>query len=307
MTVKGIDVASYQSSTFSTSGLAFVWVKCTEGTGYVNPRYSAQIAHARAAGAVVGHYHFVRPGSMSAQLAYFLAHADLRAGDMLCLDWEDTGVSCADKDTWIKAAQAKQPTHRVLLYCNLDFWLHRDTTSFAGDGLWIADPSATAGSPRITHPWVMHQYSSAGGTDRNVAAFADLAALKAWANKTTSSSTEEDTLTISDADAKKIAAAVIACDAVPAARPPYANDDYAKGNTTWTLGYSEQTSNEGIRKALDGITKLTAQLAALSSVVAKLASGGGITAEQVQAAAEAGAQAALAELGDRLQAPATDA
>ena len=66
MTVKGIDVASYQSSTFPTAGLGFVMVKVTEGTGYLNPRYAAQVAHARAQGMVMGHYHFARPGSMSA-------------------------------------------------------------------------------------------------------------------------------------------------------------------------------------------------------------------------------------------------
>jgi hypothetical protein len=189
MTIKGIDVASYQSSTFSTSGLAFVMVKATEGTGYVNPRHAAQVAHARAEGVAVGHYHFARPGSVSDQVAYFRKHAGIKAGDILAMDWEDTGVSCAEKDSFIKALQKAAPTHRVLLYCNRDFWLHRDTTSFCGDGLWIADPGAEAGHPRVEHAWTVHQYSSAGGLDRNVAAFADKAALTAWAKKGDSAAT----------------------------------------------------------------------------------------------------------------------
>lgn len=183
MNVKGIDVSSYQSSDFATSGLAFVVVKATEGTSYVNPRHSAQVAHARSAGLVVGHYHFARPGSMPAQAAYFLRHAAVRAGDLLAFDWEDTGVSGADKDAWIKHVQASAPGHRVLLYCNLDFWLRRDHTSLCGDGLWIADPDADAGHPRVEHPWRLHQYSSAGGLDRNVANFSDRSALRAWAAK----------------------------------------------------------------------------------------------------------------------------
>src|SRR5437879_11494973 len=34
-----------------------------------------------------------------------------------------------------------------ILYTNQDFWLNVDTTSYAGDGLWIAD-YVTAGKPR---------------------------------------------------------------------------------------------------------------------------------------------------------------
>ncbi|MEW1862021.1 MULTISPECIES: GH25 family lysozyme [unclassified Streptomyces] len=186
MTVKGIDVASYQSSTYSTSGLGFVMVKATEGTSYVNPKHAAQVAHARAAGVAVGHYHFARPGSMATQVTYFLQHAGVKAGDILAMDWEDTGVSGADKDAFIKALQKASAAHRVLLYCNLDFWLHRDTTSFCGDGLWIADPGAAAGHPRVEHAWTIHQYSSTDGMDRNVAHFADAAALTTWAAKSTS-------------------------------------------------------------------------------------------------------------------------
>lgn len=183
MTVTGIDIASFQTTTFPTTGLAFAMVKATEGTSYVNPKYAAQVAHARAAGLVVGHYHFARPGSMTDQLAYFRKHADVRAGDVAAFDWEDTGVSGADKDAWTRAAQAEMPHTRVLLYCNRDFWLNRDHTSFAGDGLWIADPDVGAGHPRVEHAWTFHQYSSAGGTDRNVGNFADKAALKTWAAK----------------------------------------------------------------------------------------------------------------------------
>jgi hypothetical protein len=185
MTVSGIDVASYQSTTYPTAGLSFVMVKATEGTGYTNPRHAEQVAHGRAHGLLVGHYHFVRPGSMSAQADYFLTHAAARPGDVLVLDWEDQGVPDTDKDAWIRHVQAAMPHNRVLLYCNRDFWLHRDSTSFVGDGLWIADPDAPAGHPHITHPWLIHQYSSAGDTDRNVANFADKAALQAWAAKGT--------------------------------------------------------------------------------------------------------------------------
>jgi hypothetical protein len=185
MSVPGIDVASYQATNYATAGLGLVVVKATEGTNYINPRHDAQVATGRAHGLVVGHYHFQRPGSPTAQAAYFLQHAHVQPGDLLACDWEDTGVPDEDKDAFIRAVQAAAPHNRVLLYCNRDFWLHRDHTSFAGDGLWIADPGVAAGHPRVEHSWVMHQYSEAGGTDRDVANFANVAALRTWAAKGT--------------------------------------------------------------------------------------------------------------------------
>jgi hypothetical protein len=183
MSVNTIDVASYQSTEYDTKGLGMVLVKATEGTNYLNPRHAAQVATGREHALVVGHYHFVRPGSMTAQATYFLEHAAAKAGDVLALDWEDTGVTGAEKDAWIKHVQAVSPHNRVLLYCNRDFWLHHDKTGFVGDGLWIADPSAPAGHPRVDRPWTIHQYSDAGGVDRDVANFPSAAALEAWAAK----------------------------------------------------------------------------------------------------------------------------
>jgi GH25 family lysozyme M1 (1,4-beta-N-acetylmuramidase) len=177
----GVDVSSYQSATYDTRGLAFVFVKATEGTSYVNPLYGAQTAHGRAAGLVVGHYHYLHPGSVQAQADAFLAHADVRTGEVIALDWEASGSTQSDRDAWIRYVKGKRPANRVVLYCNTDFWLHVDTESYAGDGLWIADPNHPAGQPGVTHTWVFHQYSSANGVDHNVANFASTVALKEWA------------------------------------------------------------------------------------------------------------------------------
>ncbi|MEV0780343.1 GH25 family lysozyme [Streptomyces sp. NPDC050428] len=180
MTVKGVDVASYQSSSFSTKGLDFAFVKATEGTSYINPRMREQASHAREAGLVVGFYHFLRPGGMKAQAKYFVEKAAEHAGDPLFADWEDAGVSCASKDAFLaEVRRLRGADHRVGLYCNRDFWLNRDTTSEAGDALWIAD-YVSAGKPRIKAAWKFHQYTDTP-LDTNVARFADAAALRQWA------------------------------------------------------------------------------------------------------------------------------
>lgn len=194
----GIDIASYQGSVYDTAGRSYVFVKATEGTGYVNPRHDAQVAYARAQGRVVGHYHFARPGDMPAQVDYFLRHASPEPGDILCLDWEDSGVSGADKDAWIKAAQKAAAAHEVILYCDLDFWRNHDRTGFAGDGLWIADPGARAGYPRVQAPWIFHQYGESNGTDLD---FCNLTAdaLRAWAHA------KEGDMALTDAEIDAIA------------------------------------------------------------------------------------------------------
>ncbi|MFF3551912.1 glycoside hydrolase family 25 protein [Streptomyces tsukubensis] len=182
MTVRGVDVSAYQP-TYDASGLGFVFVKATEGRTWTSPVQAKQAATARDAGAVVGFYHFLWPGQIAAQAAYFVAQADSRPGDVLACDWETTAdgtaASCAEKDAFLAEVERLRPGHRTVLYCNTDFWLHRDTTSRCGDGLWIADVT-TAGQPRIQHSWVFHQYSISGGLDRDVANFPTTAALRTW-------------------------------------------------------------------------------------------------------------------------------
>ncbi|MEV6316560.1 glycoside hydrolase family 25 protein [Streptomyces sp. NPDC051776] len=184
MTVKGVDVASYQPTDYSTKGLDFVFIKITEGRTYTNPKWVAQRRTAREADLVTGFYHFVRPGSMTAQADYFMSRINLVRGDMLVLDWEDTGVTNAQKDSWIKYVQRKRPHTRVLLYCSRDFWLNRDTTSFAGDGLWIANHNGKPGEPGIKHPWRFHQYKTTP-LDTDIGRFDDKAALREWARSKT--------------------------------------------------------------------------------------------------------------------------
>jgi hypothetical protein len=55
------------------------------------------------------------------------------------------------------------------------------------------------------------------------------------------------------------------------------------------------------RLAAESTTALLAQVAALTATVGKLAEGGGLDAGEIQAAAEAGAQAALDRLSDALK------
>ncbi|MEU8485543.1 MULTISPECIES: glycoside hydrolase family 25 protein [unclassified Streptomyces] len=180
--LRGIDVSSYQS-TFDTDGLSFVFIKATEGRSYVNPRLTSQTKLARDGGCVVGFYHFLWPGNLTAQAEYFVSKAPEKSGELLAVDWETTGegthASNAEKDRFIREVKRLRPHHRVLLYTNRNFWLNVDTTSYAGDGLWIADYT-TAGKPRIKAKWRFHQYTDSPH-DKNVADFTSKGALRDWA------------------------------------------------------------------------------------------------------------------------------
>ncbi|MFR9788942.1 glycoside hydrolase family 25 protein [Streptomyces sp. MB22_4] len=179
----GIDVSSFQSASYDTDGLSFVFMKATEGRSYVNPRLAAQTKTGRDAGLVVGFYHFLWPGNLTAQADYFLQHTPERAGDILAVDWETTSdgthAGNAEKDIFIRKLKELRPHNRVVLYTNRDFWLNIDRTSYAGDGLWIAD-YVTAGKPRIKAKWRFHQYAS-DPHDKDLADFPSEAALKEWA------------------------------------------------------------------------------------------------------------------------------
>lgn len=181
--LRGIDISAYQSSSYDTDGLSFVFVKATEGRAYVNPKLADQVEHGRGADLVIGFYHFLWPRHITEQAEHFVHNTPLRQGDVLAVDWEATAdgthASTTEKDRFIRKVKELRPDHRVILYTNRHFWLDVDTTSYAGDGLWIAD-YLTAGKPKIKAKWLFHQYTSEP-VDKNVADFPDKDALVEWA------------------------------------------------------------------------------------------------------------------------------
>ena len=278
--IYGQDWSSYQADAPPTAGLAFAFVKATEGLGYVSPKAAGQIAHARAAGLTVGWYHYPHiANSASAEADYFLTHAAVQPGDLIALDWEWYGQKVtadqarAYKAAWLARVRLRMVGHRVGLYVDRSNWTTVDTDSDCGDFLWIADIT-TEGHPRVEHPWTFHQYSSDGGIDHDVANFASAAALRAWAAGTTP--TPEDDVSLTAADAKT----VLTTDGIiPAPAPPVAAADYAT-NKTWTLSSSVAAANQAAREANANTKALLAQVAALSAKVDALSTAlAGLTAD----------------------------
>lgn len=272
----GQDWASYQPEQPSTAGLAFVFVKATEGTGYVNPRGAAQVAHVRAAGLVVGHYHYPHMAAdPAAEADRFLAVAQPQPGDLLVLDWEgydsaNSGVSfsrqIAYKKAFLAHVQAARPHHQVGTYCNTDY-LARDPSGPYGDFLWIATANRAAGQPGIGHDWLIHQYG-ATPVDKDYCPLT-VAQLTAWAHA------KEDDMPLNDADAQKVWG-------------------YSHGDTP-DVHQTLADAASGAAAAAAGVKALTGKVDALATRVASLTSTG-LTPEQITAIANAVADVNAARL-----------
>jgi lysozyme len=118
MTLYGVDVSSWKPikdiNAVKAAGNDFLITKCTGGLTYKNPLYADQIAKARGAGLLVGHYHYLHetdmdtnadtlplaqqakyltPQRMVAEADYFLANVDIRPGEIVALDVEDKRIT----------------------------------------------------------------------------------------------------------------------------------------------------------------------------------------------------------------------
>ncbi|EDY42499.1 GH25 family lysozyme [Streptomyces sp. SPB074] len=265
--ITGQDWASYQPASPSTKDIDFALIKATEDTSYTNPRMVSQAATARSAGLVVGFYHFLLPGNIQAQAEFFVKQAASVEYDLLVCDWESStsgSPSCAEKDAFLKAVQKlRGSNHRVLLYCNRDFWLNRDTTSFAADGLWIAEYNGRPGKPSIKAPWVIHQYTSSP-VDTNVGNWASRAAMRAWARKDASPQSPQPPKAPAPSKEKPMPKKPQAYRDVwePDVAPAPSTSPTLKSNPTWSpLSF--------LREIYDGITRLRADVADLRAALNK--------------------------------------
>jgi lysozyme len=96
------DISHYENVsqdfvTTAQAGIAAVILKATQGTGFVDPTFLPRVAEARAAGLLVGAYHFLDGSSPAEQAAHFLTVA-VSEGMVkwLALDWEPYPASPAN-------------------------------------------------------------------------------------------------------------------------------------------------------------------------------------------------------------------
>jgi GH25 family lysozyme M1 (1,4-beta-N-acetylmuramidase) len=168
--ILGFDVSNHQQAVnfaaARAAGRDFCATKATEGVGFTDSYLAVNRKAGRAAGLVMGLYHFARAGDPVAEARYFAnAVGPLQAGEFVVLDWE---VPAADPVGWcstwlatVKGVLGVAP----LIYMNQSAVKGSNWTSLAGTyGLWLAQYDGSTQQPAVPY-WgapAMKQYSDAG-------------------------------------------------------------------------------------------------------------------------------------------------
>jgi lysozyme len=146
----GIDISNNNGSVdwarVKTTGVAFAYLKATEGTSFVDGTYAANRSAAKAQGIRVGAYHFARPGKSAPgpQAEHFLTHAQPTKGELRpVLDLEDHGgLGPADVQRWARGwldAVERAVGSKPVVYTSPSFWHDRvGNADFAQYPLWHA-------------------------------------------------------------------------------------------------------------------------------------------------------------------------
>lgn len=182
--LNGCDVASYQAgidfSKMTTTDFAIV--KGTQGTWYVNPYADIQYSGAKAAGKLLGMYHYAEGKDPIAEARYFVRKVGSRVGEcILALDWEghDNNKFNSDAEVaWVLkfAMEVYRLTKvHIFLYMSKSVTRRRNWAEVAKDvRLWCAQYANQEHTDYKSNPWTdnggfgawktdtIRQYSSKG-------------------------------------------------------------------------------------------------------------------------------------------------
>jgi GH25 family lysozyme M1 (1,4-beta-N-acetylmuramidase) len=147
-------------------GVVGVIHKATEGTTYKDPTLYERARAAMDSGLLWSTYHFMRPGSMTEQMDWYLEVVDPVQGERVCLDHEDDGVSLDELEAAVNYLLLTRPDLQVTIYSGhlIEEQLGSTRNDYLADNtsLWTAQyTTASAPSwPTGTWPeWSLWQYS----------------------------------------------------------------------------------------------------------------------------------------------------
>jgi GH25 family lysozyme M1 (1,4-beta-N-acetylmuramidase) len=181
----GLDVSHYQGDiywpTVYAKGARFAYIKASESTTYVDPKFGQNYAGARAAGLVRGAYHFALPdrSSGTTQADYLLAHGGGLSPDgmtlppMLDMEYNPYGATCYGLSPnsmalWVRAFSDRihARTNRYpTIYTTTNWWstCTGNNAGFGANPLFIARYNSTVGTlPAGWSAYTMWQYASSG-------------------------------------------------------------------------------------------------------------------------------------------------
>jgi lysozyme len=174
MKVQGIDVSNWQGDInwveVAKTGVRFAFIKATEGTGYVNPKFDRYVRDATAAGIHCGAYHFWRPSTdQTAEALWFVKNAvgiPLALPPVLDIEVPDpthTSNRLADKiSVWLKIVEDRFQ-RKPIIYTGPAFADQFIESRFGGYPLWIAHYGVREPRlPKSWKSWQFHQYTQSG-------------------------------------------------------------------------------------------------------------------------------------------------
>ena len=182
---EGIDISHWQGvidwSKVAAAGKKFAFMKASEDIDFVDNTYVTNRAQARAAGLLVGAYHFAQPSTGAndaiAEADHFVDTAQPVSGDLIpVLDLERSGsLSQVALTTWVQAFLGRvfeRVGVHAAIYVSPSFWRNYmgDTTWFALNGydiLWVAHwttgvAPSVPGANWAGDGWTFWQYTSDG-------------------------------------------------------------------------------------------------------------------------------------------------
>ncbi|MBB3112533.1 lysozyme [Paenibacillus phyllosphaerae] len=173
--IDGIDVSRYQGninwSSVKAGGIAFAFIKASEGTGSTDPQFERNVTGAKAADVKVGFYHYAHPerNNAAAEAAHFISTINGYEADfphVLDVEGDASAIGAAALtdwvDAWLKEVR-KQTGHPVMIYSGASFarsYLGKELGDYP---LWIAHYGVNTPMANSTwNRWAVFQYSQTG-------------------------------------------------------------------------------------------------------------------------------------------------
>lgn len=311
-TCRGIDVSAYQGTqdwaARKSEGVVFAFAKASEGQTSRDSRFGAHVKGIIAAGLVPGAYHFGWPTQDPArEAANYIAAVKPYAGKGFChwLDLErySDGRNYAGRSaaqirewvtTWLAAVRTAFPGQRVGVYTSADDVAKGHVP--ADVPLWYPaypwGPAAfsraeAAAQPKVSGRSPLIWQFTSQPIDRSIA-YLSAADFRAWAAGTD----QENDMQLSDQ--------ITLGDWIPKYWPNDKGLADKKIPVDVALGSGYAHSRKAAENTVAILAQLGAQAATINKLVDAIGAGGGLSATEIQAAADAGAQAALDRLGDAL-------
>lgn len=175
MTLRGIDIASYQAGIdLSVVPCDFVIIKATEGVNYVNPDCDRAAQQAIRLGKCWGTYHYVNGSGAVAEADYYVNNIKGYLGKgILCIDWESGSNRAWGNYAYLEALVSRvieRTGIKPLIYVQASAYAPTAAVAQRHDcGLWIAQYADMSATGYQDQPWnegayscAIRQYSSAG-------------------------------------------------------------------------------------------------------------------------------------------------